>query len=407
MAATFAAGERVRDVYEFTAVHDAIIVAGSAEDVGIMGWFTGGGHGPLSSTYGMGADNVLQVKVVTTSGELLTANACQNEDLFWALSGGGGGTFGVVIEVTMKAYPSPQTTQHVLSLVPTTANLTDFFNSVAYLLSELPRLKAGGMQGTMALVPPQFAGLPPQFDGGETMAFSWGLNVYDKPNGTIECLLAPIVQKLDPLNGSSIIYTSQTTQYPDFFTAWNDTIGDEAVGTDGVSMGSRLLPETAFVDQQRLVEFLQNATTPFAGVPFIIELCLVANSDRRGDDIAMNPAWRDAVAHFVIFTGFPDWDNFTTAKETFDVMTFQKVAALKSLAPESGAYFNEADPYDPNWQYDFFGANYARLREIKKKYDPQTSLWCLGCVGNGDWVEVEQQSGRICRAEWATEAEIR
>ena len=43
MAATFAAGERSRDVYEATAEHDAVVVAGSAQDVGVVGWFTGGG----------------------------------------------------------------------------------------------------------------------------------------------------------------------------------------------------------------------------------------------------------------------------------------------------------------------------------------------------------------------------
>lgn len=43
MAATIAAGERVRDVYEATAEQDAVVVAGSAQDVGIVGWFSGGG----------------------------------------------------------------------------------------------------------------------------------------------------------------------------------------------------------------------------------------------------------------------------------------------------------------------------------------------------------------------------
>lgn len=43
----------------------------------------------------------LQYKVVTPDGVLRTANACQNEDLFFALRGGGGGTFGVVLEASM------------------------------------------------------------------------------------------------------------------------------------------------------------------------------------------------------------------------------------------------------------------------------------------------------------------
>ena len=47
----------------------------------------------------------LQVKVVTPRGDYLTANACQNEDLFFAVRGGGGGTFGVLMEATVRALP--------------------------------------------------------------------------------------------------------------------------------------------------------------------------------------------------------------------------------------------------------------------------------------------------------------
>jgi FAD/FMN-containing dehydrogenase len=54
---------------------------------------------------------VLQYRVVTPQGEYLTSNACQNTDLFYALRGGGGGTFGVVMESTFLAEPRPMTIQ--------------------------------------------------------------------------------------------------------------------------------------------------------------------------------------------------------------------------------------------------------------------------------------------------------
>lgn len=65
----------------------------------------GGGHSVLSNVYGLGADRVLQLRVVTPDGQLRVANACQNPDLFWALRGGGGGTFGVVMEATSEIIP--------------------------------------------------------------------------------------------------------------------------------------------------------------------------------------------------------------------------------------------------------------------------------------------------------------
>jgi FAD/FMN-containing dehydrogenase len=58
--------------------------------------------GPL---YGLGADQFLEFKVVTADGALRVANKVANPDLFWALRGGGGSTFGVVVEATVKAHP--------------------------------------------------------------------------------------------------------------------------------------------------------------------------------------------------------------------------------------------------------------------------------------------------------------
>lgn len=57
----------------------------------------------LSPVYGLGVDRVLQAKVVTPDGEIRIANEYQNSDLFWALRGGGGSTFGVLLEATYKA----------------------------------------------------------------------------------------------------------------------------------------------------------------------------------------------------------------------------------------------------------------------------------------------------------------
>lgn len=57
----------------------------------------------MSPVFGLGVDRVLQFKLVTPDGVIRTANDCQNSELFWALRGGGGGTFGAILEVTYKA----------------------------------------------------------------------------------------------------------------------------------------------------------------------------------------------------------------------------------------------------------------------------------------------------------------
>ena len=81
------------------------VVGGACATVGLAGSFLqGGGHSTLSSTYGLGADQILQWEVVNANGTHLVASPSENEDLYWALSGGGGGTYGVVVCVTVKAF---------------------------------------------------------------------------------------------------------------------------------------------------------------------------------------------------------------------------------------------------------------------------------------------------------------
>ena len=62
----------------------------------------------LAPKYELGVDNVLEFEIVTADGQLRTANECTNSDLFWALRGGGGGTWGVVTKATFLAHPAEE-----------------------------------------------------------------------------------------------------------------------------------------------------------------------------------------------------------------------------------------------------------------------------------------------------------
>ena len=89
----------------------------------------------MSSTsrkYGFGVDNVLQFKVVLANGSFVTADACTNQDLFWALRGGGGGTFGVVTSVHYKIH---EFKNEVIQVVDLSINANDLNRALPAIIS--------------------------------------------------------------------------------------------------------------------------------------------------------------------------------------------------------------------------------------------------------------------------------
>lgn len=84
---TVGAGTQILEVDEQASLRNLTVVGGGSGSVGIGGYLTGGGHSAISLTFGLAADQVVEMEVVTPSGNIVTANACQNKDLFWAMRG--------------------------------------------------------------------------------------------------------------------------------------------------------------------------------------------------------------------------------------------------------------------------------------------------------------------------------
>jgi FAD/FMN-containing dehydrogenase len=81
------AGERMANIYKFAAKRNLTVVGRAEPNVSIGGWIAHGGRGPVSAYYGLGADQVLEMEVVTADGVLRTVNETSEADLFWALRG--------------------------------------------------------------------------------------------------------------------------------------------------------------------------------------------------------------------------------------------------------------------------------------------------------------------------------
>ncbi len=84
------------------------VQGGGCTTVGVAGLVQSGGFGSFSKHYGTAAAGLLEAEVVTADGKVRVANACTNPDLFWALKGGGGGTFGAVSRVTLRVRELPE-----------------------------------------------------------------------------------------------------------------------------------------------------------------------------------------------------------------------------------------------------------------------------------------------------------
>ncbi|KAF2704324.1 FAD-binding domain-containing protein [Pleomassaria siparia CBS 279.74] len=99
-------GVNVEELNQWGADNARVTIGGYTPSVGATGgYLLGGGFGPTAPHFGMGVDNVVQFEVITADGDIKIANSAKNQDLFWALRGGGG-AFGVVTHVWLKAYPA-------------------------------------------------------------------------------------------------------------------------------------------------------------------------------------------------------------------------------------------------------------------------------------------------------------
>jgi hypothetical protein len=145
-AVKMGAGVEVAESYAFAQKHGLVSVGGDCPTVGVAGGYTqgGGGHGPGVSKFGLGADQALEWEVVTGTGEILIANRETNQDLHWALSGGGGGTYGVVSSLTVKVYPDLVSSAATLSFPLLGAHEDKFWDVVHTWQASLLNLTQSG-----------------------------------------------------------------------------------------------------------------------------------------------------------------------------------------------------------------------------------------------------------------------
>ncbi|KAF2806523.1 FAD-binding domain-containing protein [Mytilinidion resinicola] len=387
-AVTAGAASYVSDIYYNLNLRNQTVVDGLGPEVTMGGYLTGGGHSPISNIYGLGADQVYEVEMVTPAGEIVTANECQNTDLFWAVRGGGGGTFGVLTKVTVRTILSTPVAIYNFNL-QAEPNSTVYWDIVAYFLAQFPTLSAANVSSYTYLYPNISAAEP-----GDHVASFKGIFALLEPASptALEDMWAPFWAHINETYPNQTVTQTTSTVFPNLYSMFLVYADDIGAGVDKV-VGSRLLPPEILTDDafsDALMKFLGDS----GGRLYMVSGKGVWDAKPRGGSDAVNPAWRKALIHAVTSQTWAPLNEAQQAIVEYDIDKVQ-TEAFRQLVPASGAYLNEAYWNEPNFQQAFWGSNYERLLQIKKVVDPHDVFWCHVCVGSEGWVEVGHSLCRV------------
>jgi hypothetical protein len=406
-AVTIESGARWLPTYNaVTTTARRYVQGGGCATVGVAGLIQSGGFGSFSKKYGMAAASLLQAEIVTADGKVLIANACDNPDLFWALKGGGGGSFGVVTKVTLATYELPEFFGTVQGLIKATSDaafrklIGTFMRFYAKMLFNPHWGESVSFRSdNTALLHMVFQGLDQSQADATWKPFLDFLAASPQDFITtpaLKILAIPAQHYWDPEYRKRVL--------PDTIVADNQTgASAENVSWSGNQIEVNIflygyeslwLPASLLKLQDRLADTVFASTRHFE-VQLHFNKGLAGAPDDKvaaARDTAMNPAVLEAFALALIAGGDPHTSPGMPGHEP-DLATGRKVAAaviasaddLRTIVPDAGAYVSEGNFFDKNWQTSFWGSNYRRLAAVKKKYDPAGLFFVHHGVGSEEW----------------------
>ncbi|UNI15432.1 hypothetical protein JDV02_001967 [Purpureocillium takamizusanense] len=353
-----------------------VVVTGECPTVGLAGGYTqGGGHSALSTVHGLAADNVLSFEVVTASGEHVVASRAEHSDLYWALSGGGGGNYGVVVSMTVRTHPDAKVSGASFAIT-TTDNTSSLYDAVDVFHEALP-----GMVDAGAMVIYYF---------GQGFLQMPALTFFNKSTDETEKILRPFI---DAVSAKGFTVKPNYTEFGSYFDHYSHYWGPLPAGNIQVGtqlFGGRLIPRHDLTRFSPTARDLVSMGVTFIGVGLDVS--------RFGRDkvAAVLPQWRQTLVHASLTLPWSFERPFADMVAEQDRMTREVQPVIEAATPGAGAYMNEADFQQPDFQETFFGANYDGLLRIKKKYDPHGLFYATVGVGSEEWTV--KKDGRLCRA---------
>ncbi|KAJ5672672.1 hypothetical protein N7507_001799 [Penicillium longicatenatum] len=382
-AVTVEAGVMLGDLYAQGAHHGYTVVGGECPTVGATGGFVlgGGVSSILSHTRGLAVDNVLEYEIVTASGDLVIANAHQNKDLFWALRGGGGATFGITTRVTVRAFPDVPICTEKFVLQGPYHEPTFWKHGVQPLLETLQSLNRKGIVGQFELTRPS-----------EELAQT-SLEVFfleRKKDYVPDDDIRQLKDKLSSSDGGNAIHHSvQSRCLPNLNSALRHA-PDIYPPDYGVLFGSILISTSMFNSSKGPREISENFAR-FSLHPG--DLLFTSNlggrvseiPERADSETSMHPGWRSS-SQLLTYVRYVGGLSVERKESALFELTNVQMPHLYSLEPDFNvSYVNLPDPNQPGAPRIFWGKSYDYLLKLKQIWDPEEIFITRLGVGSENW----------------------
>ncbi|HMG36326.1 MAG TPA: FAD-binding oxidoreductase [Blastocatellia bacterium] len=357
-------GARWNDVYLYlmNTGTGLIPIGGGCPTVGIPGFMLGGGFSFVSRSYGMSVDNLLSVGLVTADGEYRRVSkdskSKQDRDLFWACQGGGGGNFGIAVDMEIRVH-QPRTPKMFMAQIrynPEGAQeVLGFYNQwVESLPNELAVYGIWGNQ-------------PDPVDLSKTTNMFGFTAVY---NGEFKQGIK-LVQPLLELKAKPIYAQLNSFTLPEFEEVNGRTTlvkGRSAYIRAGI-MPPRSMTSNAIAV---LEKYMKNA-------PSAASFIVWTHAGGKISDVAPNAtAFPHRKARFV-----PELKSIWETPQDARANIEWAYNFFQDLEPHFvGSYVNYIDPLLSNWNKNYYGENYKRLLEIKRYWDPDNLFQFQQSIGS-------------------------
>ncbi|WP_197681333.1 FAD-dependent oxidoreductase [Afipia sp. GAS231] len=384
------------------------VQGGGCGTVGVAGLVQGGGFGSYSKNYGTAAASLLEAEIVTADGVVRIANAFTNPDLFWALKGGGGGTFGVVTRVTLRTHQLPNFFGFVSMTIEASSSA-----AFGRLLRRFVEFYAESLHnphwGEIVNVRP-----------GNKLDIQLSCQGLDRQQ--IDVLWQPFIRWVTEAAGDFTFTHAPAIRVGPAASRWDPAaikarapsaiLSDDRPGApaDNVFWAANLSEAGHFIHGFESL-WLPASLLGADGRPQLVEALLAAAQHSTVEihfqkglggataeviaaatDTATNPAVVTAFALAIVASEAPPAYPGLRGHEP-DLADARRNASkigkaineLRKIVPDAGSYVAESSFFESEWQNSYWGPHYPRLLAIKKKYDPDGLFFVHHGVGSEAW----------------------